>query len=1219
MQDNIYEKLSAERKQLQEQGLVPEWYTTAGWQMFKSKYLYGTDRAVRGQFERIAKTAAKHLKGTKYESDAEEKFFNMLWKGWLSPSTPVLANMGTNRGMPVSCSGTIAEDSIDGFYKNLHEVAMLTKYGFGTATDLSDIRPRGSKISVGGKANGVLPVIKEHIQAMRNVAQGTARRGAWAAYLDIEHGDFDEVANYVLAEPDDCNIGWKIRKSFIDRLNAKDEEALRRFQRALKVKMVTGKGYFFFQDKANAKRPQMYVDKGMFINNSQLCVAPETLILTDQGYKQISELQDREVSVWNGEEFSKVTVRKTGENQKLLKVVTNSGLELECTPYHKFYVAMRNPTSGNRWLVEKRAHELKPGDKLIKCNFPIIQGNKVMKNAYENGLFSAEGCEHNGKKFIYLYHEKRKLKQFLDQSFFENWVVDEKQNRECGYSSKLSEKFFVPHDDYTVESKINWFAGLCDGDSTVARNGKTQSIQVCSINKSFLLKIQMMLQTLGVSSKVTLCREEGYNKLPSNNGTGELKDYWTQSTYRLLIGQTGINNLQSLGFNPRRLILTDHTPNRECTQFVKIVEVIDEGRVDDTYCFTEPKRGMGVFNGILTGQCSEIMLFNDEDHTYTCQPGFAKVIKQGVGLTDFDNIKVGDKVWSKEGWTTVVNKVSSGVKHVFEYRTSLGSFIGTQDHRVVEFGEKIEVRHAESIDGVKYEYQKVEQIVPEFVIYGLVTGDGTIRNGKVQLCVGEKDQDYYTSEISHMIEHKGYSFFRDVKINTTGCEENTYDRVIDLTKLTDNDKIASFLRGLFSVNGSVIKQSDSAVHVILTCTSKNVADNTMLLLQALGLSPKIYKSTGKEVEFSNGTYLCKDVYRVVINKSNDISYFESNIGFIQKYKCQLLAERRNTTQKNRRLNAQIKEVNYIGDFEVFHIEVDNNTHTYWTGGLDVSNCVLSSLNVAKYDEWKDTDAPYWATIFLDCVASEFIEKAEGIPGLEKAVRFTKKGRALGLGLCGIHTLFMQKMLPFESFEAHMLSQEVSANIWQQASHATQDMAKELGEPEWCEGYGVRNTHLIAIAPTKSTALIMGGVSEGINPDPAMTFTQMTAAGEVDRVNPVLLDLMKKKGVYTKKHVQQIVDANGSVQNVDWLTDEEKAVFKTAFEINQTAVLRLASARSRYIDQWQSLNLFFAADEDPAWIAQVHKQAFEDQNILALYYIYTQAGVQASKGECEACQ
>jgi ribonucleoside-diphosphate reductase alpha chain len=899
MSKNLYKDLSEKRKELQEQGLVPSWYTTGGYQMFADKYEYDTNgKSVKGQFERIAATAAKHLKGTVFEAEAKDKFFELLWNGWLSPSTPVLANMGTARGMPVSCSGTVAEDSVDGFYSNLHEVAMLTKYGFGTATDLSSIRPRGSKISVGGKASGVMPIVKEHVSAMRNIAQGTARRGAWACYLDIEHGDFNELIDHLSADGDDLNIGWTIKQTFIDRLNKGDSEAVERFQKAMKVKMVTGKGYFFFIDKANEKRPAMYKDRGLFINNSQLCVAPETLVLTDEGYQQIVDLEDETVNVWNGKEFSSVVVKKTGENQKLVRVVTNSGFELECTPYHKFYVAMRNDVSGNRWIIEKRANELKKGDKLIKCDFPIIEGEDTLDFAYANGFYSADGCIEKAGQRIYLYHAKRKLENLFDD-LGGKWYVQEDMNRQYKTTKLLKNKFFVPSGNYTIKSKLEWLAGFLDGDGVVCRNGPTQSIQAGSINKNFLLEIQMMLQTMGVSSKVMWAADEGMRSLPANDGTGLNKEYFCQNSWRIMFGQTGINNLQDLGFKTHRLVLSDHRPNRECNHFVKVMEVIDEGRIDDTYCFTEPKRGMGVFNGLLTGQCSEIILHNSKDLTYTC--------------------------------------------------------------------------------------------------------------------------------------------------------------------------------------------------------------------------------------------------------------------------------------------------------------------------------VLSSMNAAKFNEWKDTDAVYWATIFLDCVAGEFIERAKGIRGLEKAVKFTEKSRALGLGLCGIHTLFMQKMLPFESFDAHMLSQEISASIMEGASLATSEMAVELGEPEWCKGYGVRNTHLIAIAPTKSTALLMGGVSEGINPDPAMSYTQTTSAGEMDRTNPVLLELMKKKGVYTKKHIQEMTDNQGSVQKVDWLTDEEKQVFKTAFEINQKAVLRLASARSAYIDQWQSLNLFFSADESPNWIAEVHQEAFADPNILALYYVYTQAGVQASKGECEACQ
>lgn len=237
-------------------------------------------------------------------------------------------------------------------------------------------------------------------------------------------------------------------------------------------------------------------------------------------------------------------------------------------------------------------------------------------------------------------------------------------------------------------------------------------------------------------------------------------------------------------------------------------------------------------------------------------------------------------------------------------------------------------------------------------------------------------------------------------------------------------------------------------------------------------------------------------------------------------------------------------------------------------------CVLSSANVVKWDMIKSTDAVYWMTIFLDCVASEFISRAEHVKGLESAVRATKRGRALGLGQCGFHTLLQQRMIPFEGLEAHMLSQEIAKHIWDETLRASQDMAIELGEPEWCEGFGIRNTHRVAPAPTKSTALLMGGVSEGVNPDPAMTFTQSTAAGEVDRINPTLLTLMKKKGVYTKQNIAQVTEAFGSVQHVDWLDTYEKSVFKTAFEIDQMAILRLASARGKFIDQWQSLNLFF---------------------------------------------
>lgn len=562
MSKNLKDDLSEERKRLQAEGLVPEWFTTGGWQMFKDRYMHGVSN-VRDQYKRIAKTAAKHMP---VPSDWEDRFFDLFWKGWLSPSTPVLANMGTTRGLPVSCSGGVVDDSIDGFYSSIHEAAMLTKNGFGTSGYLGGIRPRGAPIAGGGKASGVLPVFEDFVVMTRKVAQGTARRGAWAGYIEPEHPDFEEVVHFIENNPDDANIGWVITDGYISMLDNHDTVMYGRYQTMMKMKMVLGKGYFFFKDKVNRLRPMAYVLNNLFVQASNLC--------------------------------------------------------------------------------------------------------------------------------------------------------------------------------------------------------------------------------------------------------------------------------------------------------------------------------------------SEIALFSDEDHTFTC--------------------------------------------------------------------------------------------------------------------------------------------------------------------------------------------------------------------------------------------------------------------------------------------------------------------------------VLSSMNAAKHDEWKDTDAIYVATVFLDCVAAEFLQMAKGIPGLEKAVRFTEKGRALGLGVCGFHTYLQTHMIPFESMESFQFNETLFSSLASESLRASQDLAKWFGEPLWCKGLGIRNTHRIAVAPTKSTALIMGGVSEGINPDPAMTFSQTTAAGEVDRVNGPLLEIMKARGIYDKKHINELVEAHGSVQDVSWLSDKEKEVYKHAFEINQEFILQLASARQIYIDQGQSLNLFFSADEDEEYISYIHELAFNDPYITSLYYIYSKAGVTASKDECLAC-
>ena len=559
----LYDQFSEERKQLQESGECPMFYTTGGYQMIKTKYLMDGETP-KGMYERLAKTAAKHLPDSE---KWEKRFFEVMWNGWLSPATPVLTNMGTTRGTPVSCSGGYVGDNVYDFYDCQKEVAVLSQNGFGTSSYLGDIRPRGAEISRGGKASGVLPVIKDFVQVSRDITQGSNRRGAWAGYIEIDHKDFYEVAEYLYNNPDDLNIGWVITDEFINRLNSGDKDAIERYQKMMKIRAVTGKGYHFYRDKVNRQNPQMYKDLNLEVKASQLC--------------------------------------------------------------------------------------------------------------------------------------------------------------------------------------------------------------------------------------------------------------------------------------------------------------------------------------------NEIHLHSDENHTYTC--------------------------------------------------------------------------------------------------------------------------------------------------------------------------------------------------------------------------------------------------------------------------------------------------------------------------------VLSSMNVSKYDEWKDTDAVFVSTVFLDCVAEEFIEFGKTIRGLEKAVDFTIKSRALGLGVLGYATYLQDNMIPFESFEARVFNKKLFKYISEETLRASKWMAETLGEPEWCKGHGVRNTHTMAVAPTMSTSLICGGVSQGIEPIVANVYNQNSAGGEISRINPSLLRLMKDRGIFNKKAMDEVKANFGSVQDVNWLSDEEKEVFKTAYEIDQMAIIKQASDRQRFIDQGQSLNLFFSAEESEEYVSKVTKEAMLDPYIKGLYYQRSLAGVRASTGECTVCE
>jgi ribonucleotide reductase alpha subunit len=267
-------------------------------------------------------------------------------------------------------------------------------------------------------------------------------------------------------------------------------------------------------------------------------------------------------------------------------------------------------------------------------------------------------------------------------------------------------------------------------------------------------------------------------------------------------------------------------------------------------------------------------------------------------------------------------------------------------------------------------------------------------------------------------------------------------------------------------------------------------------------------------------------------------------------------------------------------------------------------CDLASLNLVEYDNWKDTDLVKTTTIFLDCVMEEFLNKAANIPGFERVYRGALKGRPIGIGVIGWHTLLQKKMLPFDtSLEVMRLNSTIFKQIRDQSFEASRMLAKALGEPEWCKGTGMRNTHTMAVAPTVTNAKIAGGHSPSIEPIAANAYADKTSKGIFMYKNPILMDLLQAKGKDTPEVWKSIVTEEGSVQHLDFLTELEKQVFLTAREMNQLNLVTQAAGRGVYIDQGQSLNLFFPANVDAKWLYKIHLDAWK-KGLKTLYYTRT---------------
>lgn len=295
-------------------------------------------------------------------------------------------------------------------------------------------------------------------------------------------------------------------------------------------------------------------------------------------------------------------------------------------------------------------------------------------------------------------------------------------------------------------------------------------------------------------------------------------------------------------------------------------------------------------------------------------------------------------------------------------------------------------------------------------------------------------------------------------------------------------------------------------------------------------------------------------------------------------------------------------------------------------------CVLSSINVLHYDKWKDTDAVETMVYFLDAVITEFLEKLESYRDsddredrqtflfMERAYNFAKDNRALGLGVLGWHSLLQSKRYAFNSQEAFDLNNEIFRGIKQKSYKASEELAKVFGEPEVLKGYGRRNATLNAVAPTTSSAFILGQVSQGIEPIWSNIYVKDIAKVKTTIKNPYLAELLQEKGMDTREVWLDIRDRDGSVQHLDFLSESEKEVFKTYSEIDQMDIIYQAANRQNHIDQGQSVNIIIHPDMPTKEVNKIHITAWK-LGLKSLYYQHSMNAAQKfkQKKDCASCE
>lgn len=615
---------------------VPSWMTAEGYYMLKAGYLLSGETPWDA-YVRLAQAAARAL----HRPNLSPRFFELMWRGWLGPASPVLANLGTNRGYPISCNSTHIHDSLDGIFEAVSELAHLSSKGAGVGIYMGDVRGRGTPIRGGYTSEGVIPWCKIIDSTTVGVSQNGVRKGASAVYLPFGHPDIKEFINMRRPTGDENQRCMNIHHAVCltdDDMHAimAGGEARELFGQILRARIETGEPYLFFADNVNKVNPVGYEEHGLKVKTSNICLLGEELVVTKDGSRPIKDLVGKTVEVWDGNAWTSVdSFEYKGHVNQLVEVEYRDGTRIKTTLDHKF------PLVDGRFV---KAKHLKAGDN-VETHSVEVSGTIEIKGAYAKGFMIAEAtAEKRTKKPVLMIYEPKQMCAERIIKDIESIAVDDSADQQCitevcllegsiksksprkrltGLTARRGElldwcssyKQKLPDDylNWTRVSKLEFLAGLFDGDGCV--NGK--GYQLASIHKTMLEQVHNMLKSLGVQSKISLLRPAGTSDFgPERGGV-----YNTAAVYRITISSTNSYKLADM-CKFSRLAKVErpgkkYQPKPTHGQVVG-VRIIDVDPVA-TYCCEVPTtHKFALADGRMTGNCSEITAHTDPKHTFVC-------------------------------------------------------------------------------------------------------------------------------------------------------------------------------------------------------------------------------------------------------------------------------------------------------------------------------------------------------------------------------------------------------------------------------------------------------------------------------------------------------------------------------------------------------------------------------------------------------------------------